>query len=163
MSECEAAAYLVIALILDEDKKKRGPARLWIRRREEERMFSNLVQELLVEDPKTYREMMRMNYESFKQILGFIEPYITPKQSTIETKIVSPAERLVLTIQFLATGETFRSLHFQFRIGERGISYIIEEVTGAIVRHLGKEHIKTSSNSEEWLKISEALKNFDYM
>ena len=102
MSECESAACLVIALILDEDKKKRGPTRLWIRRREEEGMFSNLVQELLVEDTKTYREMMIMNYESFKQILGLIEPYITPKQSTIGTKIVNPAERLVLTIQFLA-------------------------------------------------------------
>ena len=107
MSECEAAACLVIALILDEDKKKRGPTRLRIRRREEEGMFSNLVQELLVEDTKTYREMMRMNYESFKQILGFIEPYITTKQSTTGTKIVSPAERLVRTIRFLAAGETF--------------------------------------------------------
>ena len=102
---------------------------------------------------------MRMNYESFKQILGFIEPYITPKQFTIGTKIVSPAERLVLTIRFLATGETFRSLHFQFRIEERAISYIIEEVTQAIVRYLGKEHIKTPSDSEEWLKISEAFQS----
>ena len=124
MSECEATACLVIALILDGDKKKRGLTRLWVRHREEEGMFSNLVQELLVEDTKMYREMMRMNYESFKQILGFIEPYITPKRSTIGTKIVSPVERLVLTIQFLATGETFPSLHFQFRIAERAISYI---------------------------------------
>ena len=159
MSECEAAACLVIALILDEGKKKRGPARLWMRRREEEGMFSHLVQELFVDDTKTYSEMMRMNYESFKQILGFIEPYITPTQSTIGTKIVGPAERLVLTIRFLATGETFRSLHFQFRIGGRALSYIIEEVTEAIVRYLGKEHIKTPSNSEEWLKISEAFQS----
>ena len=105
-----------------------------------------------MEDTKTYSEMMRMNYESFTQILGFIEPYITPKQSTTGTKIVSPAERLVLTIRF-------RSLHFQFRIGERAIPYIIEEVTEAIVRYLGKEHIKTPSNSEEWLKISEAFQS----
>ena len=159
ISECEAAACLVIALILDEDKKKRGPTKLWIRRREEEGMFSNLFQELLLEDTKTYREMIRMNYESFKQILEFIEPYITPKQSTIGTKIVSPAERLVLTILFLATGETFRSLHFQFRIGESAISYIIEEVTEAIARYLGKEHIKTPSDSEEWLKISEVFQS----
>ena len=53
MSECEAAACLVIALILDEDLKKRGPAILWIRRREEDGMFSNLVQQLLVDDTKT--------------------------------------------------------------------------------------------------------------
>ena len=102
---------------------------------------------------------MRMNYESFKQILGFIEPYITPKQFTNGTKIVSPVERLVLTIRFLATGETFRFLHLQFRIGERAISYTIAEVTEAMVRYLGKEHIKTPSNFEEWLKISEAFQS----
>ena len=101
---------------------------------------------------------MRMNYESFKQILEFTN-HTSPKQSTIGTKIVSPAERLVLTIRFLATGETCHSLHLQFRIGERAISYIIEEVTEAIVRYLGKEHIKTPSNLEEWLKISEAFQS----
>ena len=86
MSECEAAACLVITLILDEDKKMCGPTRLWIRRREEEGMLSNLVQELLVEDTKTYREMMRMNYESFKQILGFIEPYTNQSSPPLEQK-----------------------------------------------------------------------------
>ena len=33
-------------------------------------MYLNLVQELLVEDTRTCREMMRMSYESFKKILG---------------------------------------------------------------------------------------------
>ena len=105
MSECEAAACLVIALILDEDKKKAWSDKtLDTVQRRGRNVFQPCPE---VEDTKTHREMMRMNYESFKQILGFMEPYITPKQSTIETKIVSPAERLVLTIRFLATGETF--------------------------------------------------------
>ena len=47
-------------------KKTRGLTRKWIQRREEEGMYANLVQELLVEDTRTYREMMRMSYESFK-------------------------------------------------------------------------------------------------
>ena len=71
---------MIIALIIDyEDRKTRGSTRKWIRRREEEGMYANLVQELLVEDTKTYMEMMRMSYKSFKKILGFIEPHITPK------------------------------------------------------------------------------------
>ena len=40
-------------------------------------MYANLVQELLLEDTRTYREMMRMSYKSFRKILGFIEPHIT--------------------------------------------------------------------------------------
>ena len=78
MSECEAAACLIITLMIDDDDKKaRGS------RREEEGMYANLVQELLIEDTRAYREMMRMSYESFKKILGFIEPHITPKDSAV--------------------------------------------------------------------------------
>ena len=94
MRECEAAACLIIALIIDDDKKTRGSTRKWIRRREKEGMYANLVQELLVEDTRTYREIMKMSFESFKKILGFIEPHITPKDSAvIGAQLIIPAER----------------------------------------------------------------------
>ena len=130
MSECEAAACLIIAFMVDDDNKKsRGSTRKWIRRREEEGIYANLVQELLVEDTRTYREMMRMSYKSFKKILGFIEPHITPKDSAvIGAQLMRPAERLVLAIRFLATGETYRSLSLQFRVSEGGISYIVDKL-----------------------------------
>ena len=96
-------------------KKTRGLTRKWIQRREEEGMYANLVQEVLVEDTRTYREMMRMSYESFKKILDFIEPHITPKDSAVTgTQLIRPAKRLVRAIRFLATGETYRSLSSQF-------------------------------------------------
>ena len=123
-------------------------------------MFANLVQELLVEDTRTYREMMRMSYESLKKILGFIEPHITPKASVvIGAQLIRPTERLVLAIRFLVTGETCRSLSLQFRVSERAISYIIDEVTKAIVQHIGKDYIKIPSTSEDWLKISETFQS----
>ena len=57
MSECEAAACLIIALIIDNDgKKSSGSTRKWIPRREKEEMYANLVQELLVEDTRAYTE-----------------------------------------------------------------------------------------------------------
>ena len=73
--------------------KTRGSTRKWIRRIEEEGMYANLVQELLVEDTRTYREIMKMNFESFKKILGFIEPHITPKDSAvIGAQLIIPAD-----------------------------------------------------------------------
>ena len=135
MSECEAAAYLIIALMIDDDDKKtHGPTRKCIRQREEEGMCANLVQELLIEDARTCREMMRMSYESFKIILGFIEAHITPKDSAvIGARLIRPVERLVLAIRFFATGETYHSLSLAFRVSKRAISYIIDEVTQAIL------------------------------
>ena len=161
MSECEAAACSTITLkIDDDDKKTRRSTRKWIRHREEEGMYANLVQELFVEDTRTYREMMRMSYKSFKKILAFIEAHITPKGlAVIGAHLIRPAEKLPLAIRFLATGETYCSLSLQFRVSERAISYIIDEVTKAIVQYIGKDYIKILSTSEDWLKISETFQS----
>ena len=159
MAEMEAAAFILLALALDDDeKRKRGPTRKWIQRREEEGLYANLVQELMVEDTRTYREMMRMDYDCFKHILQLIEPYITLQNSGVSgQRVVTAAERIVLTIGFLATGETFSSLSLQFRISERAISYIVDSMSKAVVSYIGKEYIKLPSCSREWLQISETF------
>ena len=159
MLACEAAACLIIAIMIDDDNKNiRGSTRKWIQRREAEGMYANCVQELLVEDTRTYREMMRMSYESFKKILGFIELHITSKYSVvIGAQLIRPGERSVLAIRFLATGETCCSLSLRFRVSERVISYIVDEVKKAIVQYIGKDYIKIPSASEDWLKISETF------
>ena len=95
------------------------------------------------------------DFNSFKKILRYLEPYISPQERFCGTKIIRAQERLVLTIRFLATGETFRSLSHQFRISERTISYIIEQVTKAIAHYVGKDYIKTPSSQQQWLDISE--------
>ena len=104
----------------------------------------------------------KMSYESFKKILGFIVPHITPNYSAVigcaPIRLIRPAERLVLAIRFLATGEKYRSLSLQFRVSERAILYIIDEVTKAILQHIGKDYIKIPSTSEDWLKY---LKHFN--
>ena len=157
MADKEAAAFILLALALDDDEiRKRGPTIKWIQRREEEGLYANHVQELMVEDTRTYREMMRMDYDCFKHILQLIEPYITPQNSGVSgQRVVTAAENLVLTIRFLATGGTFSSLNLQFRISDRAISNIVDSVSKAIVSYIGKEYIKVPSCSREWLQISE--------
>ena len=106
MSQEEAASCLIIAAIIDDDeKKRRGKTRNWIKRRGEQGFYLNIVQELRAEDTNTYKEMMRMSFETFMQLLHNIEPYISPSESFHDNKIVTAQERLVLTIRFLATGD----------------------------------------------------------
>ena len=103
---------------------------------------------------------MRTSYESFKKILGFIEPPVTPTDSAvIGVQLIRPAKRLVLAIRFLATGGTYCSLSLLFRVSERAVSYIIDEVTNAIIQYIGKDYIKIPSTSEDWLKISETFQS----
>ena len=81
---------------------------------------------------------MRIDYE----ILSAISPHITKKQIQGGHKIISAAERLTPTLCFLATGETFKSLHYQFRIGRATIPYIIKEVCQVIFQVLGPVYLK---------------------
>ena len=48
-----------------------------------------------------------MNHEDFKNIFKAIEPDITPRQVIGGRKVIAAAERVTLTMPFLATGETY--------------------------------------------------------
>lgn len=101
-----------------------------------------------------YREMMRMSRDQFHEILGKIQPLISKQSTAMGGDPISAGERLALTLRFLDTGESFHSLHFQFRISCRGVSYIVYEVCEAIQDVFGAVHLKVPSTAEEWMKIA---------
>ena len=67
---------------------------------------------------------------------------------------IVPVERRALTLRFLDTGKSFRSLHFQFRISRPAISYIVTEVREAIPKKLGPSYLKVPSSEQERLQIA---------
>lgn len=76
------------------------------------------------------------------------------KQDTFFRLAISPAERLSLTLRYLATGESFSSLHFQFKIGKSTISSIIPEVCQAIYDVLKIEYLSVPQTTEDWENIA---------
>ena len=70
------------------------------------------------------------------------ERYYANRVGKGELKAISPAKRLILILRFLATGEIFRSLSFQFRILKLAISYIVQEVFRAIIANLACTYLK---------------------
>ena len=128
-----------------------------MKRREEQGYYDNIVRELSIEDTAAYKEMMRMCYEEFLYILNIIEKDIPPTQIFGGHKVIPAKARLTVTIRFLATGETFRSLCFQFRISKGAISYIVRDVCNAINKNMSPLYLKvpsTISTMEEWHEIS---------
>ena len=49
-------------------------------------------------------------------------------------------------------------MEYQFRISRKAISYIVEQVTAAIVKILGEMYSKTPNTTSEWVKISRKFK-----
>ena len=95
-------AVFVAFEVLNHENKKRGrrKTRQWIRRRDERGYFNNIVKELAIEDTTEYKDMVRMSYADFQRILSYIQQDITHKQVLGGNKVISPKERLALTISY---------------------------------------------------------------
>ena len=70
---------------------------------------------------------------------------------------IKPAERLSVTLRYLATGKTFKSLKYSFRISPTLISSIITECCEGLYDTLRSEYLKTPTTEDEWLAIAKAL------
>lgn len=140
-------------------KKKRARihwVRSWIARREERGAFHQLVKELVVEDSAGYREFFRLNSQQFQFLLDKIASRISKKETFLRPSI-KPEERLAVTLRYLATGETFKSLEYSFRISRTLISSIIIECCEALYEILRPTYLKTPTTEEEWIALARAF------
>ena len=108
------AGLITVELMEEEKQNRKGKTRQWIKRQDMRGYFKNIVKELSLEDTSEYHKMMRMNHRDFVTLLSNIGADITPKQVLDGHKVISGAEGLTLTISFLATWETYRSLSYHF-------------------------------------------------
>ena len=67
---------------------------------------------------------------------------------------IKPEEMCCLMLRYLASGESFRSLEYQFRISRKAISYIIVEVCVATLKRFGEDYLNTPNTSKNWQAIS---------
>ncbi|KAK4302017.1 hypothetical protein Pmani_025869 [Petrolisthes manimaculis] len=76
------------------------------------------------------------------------------KQNTHLREAIPPEQRLSVTLRYLATGESRRSLGFQYRISHNLISKIIPEVSSAIFTSLKQNYLKLPTTKEEWFAVA---------
>lgn len=122
-------------------KKRKCWTRNWIRLRPQEGFYAKLLKELVTEEPRFYTDFVRMDLQQYEQLLAMVTPHIQ-KQNTVMRESISAGERLMLTLRFLATGESFRSLQYLFRIPMSTISGIIPEVLDAIYKVLVGDYMQ---------------------
>lgn len=102
--------------------------------------MENMFLEMLCEDSGEFSNFCRMSPIDFDYILSKIKPMIEKKETKWRMPI--PAKvRLAVALRFLATGDSYRSLHFLFKISSSIISKIVTEVCQAI-NIVFKEEIK---------------------
>lgn len=92
--------------------------------------MANFFNEITREESGEFTNFCRMSLADFEFLLAKIEPMIK-KQTRLRTPI-PPKIRLAITLRFLATGDSYRSLHYLFKVSAPAISLIVPEVCKAI-------------------------------
>ena len=112
-----------------------------------------MVAELELEDETSYFDYFRIDREHFGMLSDLIESRIRKCDTAMRVSIKSE-ERLAVTLRYLATGESFKSLEFQFRISWTAISNIVVETCQAIFNVLSEEVLKLPSIPEDNLHLA---------
>ncbi|XP_071055952.1 uncharacterized protein [Onthophagus taurus] len=140
-------------LAISESKKKKS---YWVHEINKKRNnfgeYHRLVKEL-EEYPKKFHMYFRMSKEQFEFVHDIIKNKIQ-KKSTQFRDPISTQERLAVCLRFLATGNSFRSITFNYRLGFSTVRKIVAEVCDAIWETLGSTVFPTPTE-ENWKKVAE--------
>lgn len=123
-------------------KKKRIWVRNWISDRYATGASALILKQLRLEDPSEYRMALRLNAENFDELLSLIENSVQ-RQDTVMRDALPAKIKLELTLTYLCTGMSYRSLSHFYRVSKPSISKCIPEVSRAIYAAL-KQFIKVS-------------------
>ncbi|KAL8602270.1 hypothetical protein ACOMHN_022783 [Nucella lapillus] len=113
--------------------------------------YHHLVQELQL-DGERFQQYFRLSREQFSQVLFLIRDTLI-KDNRIRD-VISPRERLVICLRFLATGESFRSIAFSYRVGFTTVSRIVSEVCKILWDRLAPIHLAFPESADYWRLIA---------
>lgn len=106
------------------------------------RAASSLLTDLRMEDASGFKNFTRMSATDFEFLLNLIGARLT-RQDTNYRKCITVTEKLAVTLRFLATGDSFQSLMYLFRISKQSISKFVPETCQALTDAL-KDTIKVN-------------------
>jgi len=73
------------------------------------------MHELTTEDQSSFKNFLRVDPDIFMELLHHVGPRIE-KQDTFFRKALPPGLKLAVTLRYLATGGSYKSLSYSFRI-----------------------------------------------
>ena len=135
----------------------RKSPRFWVRDIFKQRhalgQFNTLFAELMIDnDREFFYRYIRMTPERFAHLNSLVRDKIV-RQNTSSREAISPEERLVVTLRFLASGDSQQSLSYSFRIGRITVSRIVSETSQAIFQSL-HEYLRGPTSADEWKNIA---------
>lgn len=148
-----AGLSVSLFLLLNRSKSNIRKRRWWRRQlfQSSNRPAHDLLDTLRLEDGMGFRNFVRMSPVDFEELLQMVGARISKQNSTFRES-VSPSVRLAATLRYLASGDSFTSLMYTFKVSKQIISVFVPVVCEAIISVL-KPYIKVSKNLLNAIKI----------
>lgn len=146
------------------NRRRRRRRSIWVRpwlsheRRLHFGDWDQLMNELRIEDEHSFFNYVRMEPAMFDELLQRVGPRIR-RMDTHYRRALEPGLKLAITLRFLATGDKYPTLQYQFRVAHNTISILVPEVCRAITDVYKNELITCPTSAEEWRPIAEEFKN----
>ncbi|KAB0802524.1 hypothetical protein PPYR_04710 [Photinus pyralis] len=151
--QISAAAFIILCDAIK--KKQRKRRRYWMTNLFKSRNIysgSNLLNDLSLSRTGQFKNFCRISCEDFEYLIHLIGHKIA-KQETTFRQPIPVKERLAVTLRFLATGDSYTSLMYLFKISKQSISTIVTEVCQALCDAL-KDYVKLPKTENDWKKIA---------
>jgi hypothetical protein len=100
------------------------------------------MRDLEFDEDVLFNNFPRMSKTNFYTLLRIVEPMIT-KQNTGFRESVPAEMKLAITLRYLATGNSFMSLMYLFKVSKQFISSVLPAVLKAVIGSL-QHYVKVS-------------------
>lgn len=126
----------------------------WLTRRQEFGLYDKLLEELHKEDIRGYKNYLRITPDLFQEMVERLTPYLE-KKKTFMREPLEVGLKLATTLRFLATGNSYPSLQYSFRVEASTIAKFLPQVCSAIVEVFKDEVLRCPQTTEEWIEVAE--------
>ena len=129
-------------------------SRVWLLRRPEFGQYHQLMEELKREDVSAFKNFMRVDPLFFQELVDRLTPRLLKKDTWFQ-KALPPGLKVAVTLRYLATGDSYHSLMYSFRVAHNTISYMVKDVCEAIIAEYSEEVINVPIHPDEWKDAAE--------
>lgn len=152
-----AVAFILINRIIKKRRQQKlKRRRYWIQTLYKNRLLYNgneLYQELINDGVE--KNFARITAEELDLLCSNLQSRLQ-RNDTNWRRAITVREKILLTLRFLATGDSYTSLQYLFRISKQSISKIVPEVCDAIIEHL-KDHVKVIKKKQYLVNLVQSL------
>lgn len=142
----------------EERKKKRKTVwvREWLLQRTDFGQYEKVLRQLHDGDVKSFKNFLRVEPDLFHELVARLTPR-SQKKDTNMRRALEPALKLTIALRYMASGDSYKSLSYGFRVAPNTIVTIVPEVCQAIYKELHEEYIKFPTTGEEWKQVAKGF------